>query len=117
MTEYTKQIFSEDVSKDIRVFAFKVLRNVTISTPVDTGRARGNWQVGIDVPKTSVLSNLDRSGGSSLTSGLSQLSRVTRFNTVWITNNLDYIGKLNDGSSLQAPAKFVESGIVRALND
>ena len=40
-----------------------------------------------------------------------------RQGNVNITNNVPYIRRLNEGSSSQAPAAFVQSAIARALNN
>lgn len=117
MTQYSKKALTAEISKDVRVLAFKIFRNVTIATPVDTGRARGNWQIGINRAKTSILTVNDKSGSVSIGKGLSELKGLDNFQSVWITNNLPYISSLNDGSSNQAPKKFVETSIVRAIND
>lgn len=117
MTEYTKEALTSEINTDIRKIAFKILRNVVVATPVDTGRARGNWQIGVDRAKSEVLTVDDKSGSVSIGKGVSVLRGVGDFKSIWITNNLPYIGKLNDGSSEQAPKKFVETSIVRALND
>lgn len=117
MTEYTKEAITSDINQDIRALAFKILRNVTVATPVDTGRARGNWQVGIDRAKLDILTVNDKSGSIAIGKGANELRGVKDFDSIWITNNLPYIGRLNEGHSQQAPKKFVEAGIVRALND
>jgi hypothetical protein len=117
MTEYSKQALNAEISQDIRVTAFKILRNVVLATPVDTGRARGNWQVGIDSFKINTVDVTDKSGGVAINAGALELKGVRDYQTVWITNNLPYIAALNDGSSAQAPKKFVETGIRRAIND
>jgi len=117
MTEYSKQALTADIDTDVRKLAFRIVRNVTLATPVYTGRARGNWQVGIDTIKTSIVAINDKSGGITISSAASELAGVEGFNSIWITNNLPYISSLNDGSSTQAPKKFVETGIKRALND
>lgn len=117
MTEYSKDVLTASVSQDIRSLSLKILRNVVLATPVDTGRARGNWQVGIDRAKLSIVSVNDKSGGVTIGNGLNELKVVNGFNDVWITNNLPYIVSLNNGSSTQAPKKFVETATQRAVND
>lgn len=85
---------------------------VVLATPVDTGRARANWQVGLNAPKRgALLENFDK-GGSSTISRNRTAARGTRAGeTVYISNNLPYINRLNEGYSAQAPANFVLIGI------
>jgi len=95
---------------------------VVLATPVDTGRARANWQVEINSPSVSTTTNTSKSGRESINAGkvaIAQYKGGTPNAAIYITNNLPYIGKLNDGSSAQAPAGFVERGVmigVRAVH-
>ena len=101
----------EEVNEVKRKAALQVLASVTLATPVDSGRARGNWNVSIDTPVTSSSENTDKSGGSTIGKGSGVISRVLPGGTIYITNNLPYIVSLNDGSSKQAPKKFVERAV------
>lgn len=56
------------------------------ATPVDTRRARGGWQA--ETPQS-----VDENG--------------------IVDNNVEYINKLNDGHSKQAPTNFVENVVAR----
>lgn len=118
MTEYSKAALDNSINEDIRKIVFKVVRNVTLATPVDTGRARGNWQIAFENINFTV-DQVDRSGISVINNALNFLIgyKYEKNPVIWINNNLPYIGKLNEGSSTQAPKKFVEIGIQRALND
>lgn len=95
---------------EFRIFqkrlAIELLSRVVKKTPVDTGRARGNWQLGIDVVPLEVLEDVDKSGGSTITKGLSALKdlRGPGFQTIFLSNNLAYIEALEEGHSQnQAP--------------
>jgi hypothetical protein len=77
------------------------------TTPVDTGRARSNW-----------LPSLNRPDGRQVGVGQkpdtrNAIARYKLSDTIFITNNLPYITKLNEGSSQQAPAGFVDAAILR----
>lgn len=85
---------------------------IVLSTPVDTGRARGNWLPSINTPDESKLrDNFDPSGSKAIGEAQSVASVVKPGDTVYISNNLEYIGALNDGHSQQAPAGFVEKAV------
>jgi len=116
--ERTLSIFDEleeEINEDVRKTSLSLLNGLTLRTPVDTGRARGNWQVSpSDKSNRSVdefrkAAQAIREGTATINSVISQRG----FPTITISNNLPYIEKLNEGSSLQAPAKFVELEIQR----
>lgn len=85
---------------------------LVMSTPVDTGRARANWQVSLNrIPSTEVP------GGTSPQQALNQGTQVigayslVNNDVIYIVNNVPYIRKLNNGWSAQAPAGFVEDAV------
>lgn len=108
----------------VRTCALAIDGAVVIATPVDTGRARANWQVQLDNPATSTREPFSpghegSTGGDNARAAIEEGKGVIasykggRPNAcIHITNNLPYIGRLNDGWSAQAPAAFVEKGIM-----
>lgn len=104
--------------------ALAMLRNLVMGTPVGNkdiwaepdkapvgyvgGRARANWFVSVGTPNTSMVDNVDASGGVSIGRGDGVLKSVRLGQTIYICNNLPYIGALNDGHSRQAPSGFVD---------
>lgn len=85
-------------------------------TPVDTGWARGNWLASVASPITEPLGT--REAVPTSNPGLAQVLayRTTRSGPVYISNNVPYIGRLNAGSSKQAPPGFVQAAISRAVS-
>ena len=81
----------------------EALRRLVEKTPVDTGRARGNWQVTIASPAEGQVEVTDSDGAATLVKGLASLIGLPNFQIVWISNNVDYIEKLEHGGSKQAP--------------
>lgn len=109
----------EKLNKIVRRMAVAVNQTVTMATPVDTGRARANWQVSLGVPIKSPIEATDRGGGATVARNNAVIEGFTGGQKIWLTNNLPYIGRLNDGWSAQAPKGFVEKAIkagVRAAN-
>jgi hypothetical protein len=96
----------------VRKVAVAVDTSVVLGTPVDTGRARSNWQVNLDSPVTGTLSDSDFS--AALRKGEAVIAKYSgdRNTTLHITNNLAYIGRLNNGYSAQAPAGFVSAAVL-----
>jgi len=111
----------DGVNKIVKLAAGGVVREVVFATPVHTGLARSNWIASLGTPSGKTIS--PHSPGNKLGRGESANAipairaavteiRNRQFNeTVFITNNLDYIGKLNNGSSTQAPANFVAKSV------
>lgn len=111
MKQMSKSI-EEESSKMVRTASLAALSEVVLRTPVDTGRARGNWLVGLGTIPTNTV-NL--TGTASVAIGNSTISRY-KSGTVYIANNLPYIQRLNDGYSKQAPANFVEAAVASATS-
>lgn len=86
-------------------------------TPVDTGRARGNWQIGIATLPTAVLATEDKQGNAAISREgakiLSEALRANPFQVVYVTNNLPYIDRLEDGWSKQAPDGWIRLAVER----
>ncbi|QYC96681.1 virion structural protein [Stenotrophomonas phage BUCT627] len=83
------------------------------STPVDTGQAVSNWQVGIGQAVSGVRAayapGFDRSTeevnrNAMLEAARRPLQTAKAGQTIHLTNNLDYIVDLDHGKSPQAPA-------------
>jgi hypothetical protein len=108
----------------IRKMAFDVVANLRKAgseggTPVDTGWARANWIPSMGGEPAATPSGTKESVSSaeaSLQAGLgSLLGYKLLLGPVFITNNVPYILKLNDGHSQQAPSGFVQAAITAAV--
>lgn len=99
----------------IRYFCLNLLRDVVLGTPVDTGRARANWQATLGSPATGTIEKGDRNGGATAAAG-SRVAQKAAGEVFYITNNLPYIYRLEfEGHSKQAPAGWVRTSIDRNL--
>ena len=110
-----------NVTTLVRKVALSVDSTVVMGTPVDTGRARSNWQVEIGKPARGVVDvHVPGAEGSTagpnaqiaLALGAAAISTYRGGETIHLTNNLPYIGALNNGHSAQAPAGFVQTAIL-----
>ncbi len=86
-----------------RKLALGALSGVVMRTPVDTGRARGAWMTSIGSPKGRETGVLDKGGTAAISAGVATIAQQKDFEQVVIENNVPYIGRLEDGSSRQAP--------------
>jgi len=97
--EKAKKELLTELTKIGSAVAIQVFNAVVVGTPVDTGRARGNWQIGLgSIPSgvsDGVTNPLDASTG---------MTNWSIKDTAYLTNNLDYIESLeyNHGSKQQA---------------
>jgi hypothetical protein len=114
------QAVVDNSTKLLRRVAVAVDRSVVLATPVDTGRARSNWQVELGAPAVGVLPAFDPGKSQSTASANTQraldaararIAQARNGDEIHLTNNLPYIGKLNDGWSAQAPSNFVEQAV------
>jgi hypothetical protein len=97
-----------EASKIVRKVAFDLLNGVILMTPVDTGRARGSWEVGIGSAPSGGGESLDKGGGATLARGNAVLAGYELGKgPVFIVSNLSYIQALEDGWSDQAPYGMV----------
>ena len=103
----------KNADKTVRKVALAIDQTVVLATPVDTGRARANWIVALDAAASETTEAADPSGAGAIGQGAGVIAGYDgdRNAEIHITNNLSYIGRLNDGSSRQAPAGFVPQAV------
>jgi hypothetical protein len=110
----------EKAHEIVKKVALAVDQTVVMATPVDTGRARANWQVATGTPLSSTRdpfvpgqqsSTAGQNTAMALEQGRTVINASKPGTEIHITNNLAYIGRLNEGHSAQAPAGFVERAI------
>lgn len=124
--------FANETKQDA---ASTILTDLVQVTPVDTGEALSNWVVGLDAPFIGEISPYVPSpkgrmkGGvwthkvdpvitaqaniqPTLDSGLPVIKRAKPGQPIYIANNVDQIVTLDQGSSSQAPAGFVDRAVI-----
>jgi hypothetical protein len=84
---------------------------VVLDTPVDTGRARGNWQVSIGHSLESSLITKDKDGNETIRSAQAKLLNDKTSFAVFIQNNLSYIKRLEYGWSRKSPRGMLRKNI------
>lgn len=110
----------------VRTAQLRSLQAITSGTPVDTGFARGGWTPTLGRPATDPLipptdeTAARAAGSTNLAANQARSLRIAssyqlQNGPVFLTNAVPYIERLNEGSSAQAPAKFVEKAIEEAL--
>jgi hypothetical protein len=112
-----------------------IINDLTTTTPIDEGTAVSNWQVSLDAPDLHSIEAFAPSPRGRMIDGVwthtvppeitraanvplvlaaaeAQLFRKQPGQMIYISNNEPYIQRLNDGSSLQAPAGFVDRAVI-----
>jgi len=107
-----REIVSKKVEAAKKV-AIMINNTLVLSTPVDTGRARANWQANLGSPVGTKVEAEDKSGQSTITKNNATILSGNPDSEIEIhlTNNLEYIIPLNNGHSQQAPAGFIEKAV------
>lgn len=110
-----KDELNETVEKSMRSVVLSFLRNVTLASPVDTGRFRANWVVGINSPDNNQYPNR-KAQSTAISKGKQEVKKFTFTGSqvMYINNNLPYARRLNDGYSKQAGQFFVERAAQQA---
>jgi len=108
LTRWGTSLEKEQAPNFIRKIALELLKKVTMKSPVDTGRFRANWMVGIggaDETTTENTVNDAMMRGSIVLTGYKTLKQIH------ISNNLPYAAALEHGHSQQAPLGVAEISV------
>ena len=107
----------EHVELVIKKTALDVFSSLVQKSPVDTGRFRGNWQVGIGSINNNVNSSADvlkqhsPPNAENINKAQAALSKYTN-QIIYISNSLPYAQRLEDGYSKQAPVGMVRLTLI-----
>lgn len=110
-------VIEEAPNKVASSVALLLVDGLTTDTPVDTSKAISNWLLSLDDPVFIELdayfeglrgSTATASKAEAVSFAESKLKNKKPGQDIFIANNAPYIRDLNDGSSAQAPALFIE---------
>lgn len=90
-----------NIDLQVRAITLELFRSIILATPVDTGRARGNWQTSVGSPKTGIVARLDPTGQAALGEVVANLGGAGT--VTWLANNLPYIAVLEYGEYPNPP--------------
>lgn len=93
-----------------RTIAKKAMRALVDRTPVDTGRMKGNWNIGENIVPTDFDEDLFDTDGTATKEGLSIFidSSSAIFDDLFIVNNTPYLEFIHDGTAHISANPFVE---------
>lgn len=97
--------------------------NLRETTPIDLGWARANWVPAIGTPFRTDLEGIKPTIAQAAAQAAEQAQAMAAvvagyrltMGKVFISNNVPYITRLNDGSSTQEPPGFVQRAIHKAV--
>ncbi|MGJ5032354.1 HK97 gp10 family phage protein [Bradyrhizobium sp. HKCCYLS2038] len=96
----------------VRKVALEMFTRVVIKTPVDTGRARGSWQVAIGSVPAGQVNHLDKTGAETIARVAAGTAPAKAGDVIYLVANLPYINALEYGHSKQAPNGMVRLTIM-----
>jgi serine protease inhibitor len=96
------------IDETLQTIVLKIGETVVTLSPVDTGRFKGNWQLGIDQTTSESLIRYDQEGFATLSEMAQKVNSFTAGQIAYIQNHVLYGYDLEYGSSKQAP-----DGVVR----
>lgn len=102
---------ADGITRYVVILGEEIAEELVPNTPVDTGYARGNWRPSINAPSPVPVSFLDPTGAATIARIKATARQFRPGDTLFIVNRAPYIGRLNAGSSPQAPAGFVQESI------
>lgn len=120
--------FIDDVMKKIALDLVAILSSAPSEggTPIDTGWASANWIPYIGTPQSTPAgsrptndahgqNNASRSAQESGTAVVA--TQFKHKNRLGVANSVPYIVELNDGTSTQAPAGFVQKAMNKVVRN
>lgn len=95
----------------VRKTTFALAKKVVEKTPVDTGRARANWQFGDGAMVSGTLDETDKSGDPTKNRLEEEILKSRVGGVTYIQNNLPYALRLEYGWSKQSPSGMVRTSM------
>lgn len=114
--KWSDKLLPEQYAAFKQKLALELLRRVVLKTPVDTGRARGGWQVAVGKIPTGGDDQPDSTGHQTILAGAMKLRSAplaSAFLTAYVANNVSYIRVLEEGGFVPAdpgPSKDPRKG-------
>ncbi len=113
---------NDDVDKAVRRILIAIPTSIIKRNPVGDanywkssppkgyvgGRSRANWQYGNGAMPRGTLDVIDRTGNKTIADIKAKIDTAPTASMHWFVNNLDYIQRLENGYSRQAPNGMVK---------
>lgn len=103
------------IERGLKAVVLETLKAAVRLTPVDTGRARGDWRVA-DLASHSAAETADKNGSATIARGLSDIAAIKLGDGVAISLAVPYAQRLDEGWSKQAPGGMTAGAIQAGTN-
>ena len=105
----------------VRATMMEIANRTILSSPVDTGRFRANWQLAEGSPASAIEYTGDpgQAAQAAITAVVQETENIEAGQVIFLTNNLAYGPRLEDGYSAQAPngiVKIIEPDIPQIID-
>lgn len=101
---------NQSADTTVRAVTLSLFKGIINDTPVDTGRARGNWQTTVDSPASG---QTERVGAGLAIAEVEANTPDGAGQVTYMANDLPYILSLEEGNSKQAPQGMVRRNMDR----
>ncbi len=91
----------------VRQVVLELASRIIVRSPVDTGRFRANWRLGVGAAKGGTTEATDKTGEGANAAIAAALPANATAQVLVLSNNLPYAWALETGHSNQAPAGMV----------
>jgi hypothetical protein len=104
ISQWRKNI-EQDSEKMFVTLCLSIQSRTIEETPVDAGRLRNNWFLGVNQPNLDSTDTSNKSGGDAINQGLSVRYSIKLGDRVYLTNNMPYARRIeyDGGSKVKAP--------------
>ena len=111
-----KKDMDRAVSKELRKASLRILRGVIVRTPVDSGRLRGAWLVGVNMEPIGPGDPSKQTSPVVIREG-AILRQVTEADDkITIINNLPYAQPIEDGHGGRTPGVMIANTLAVERN-
>ncbi len=100
--EQARRKLRTQADRAFRALILGAAQKIISRTPVDTGRARGNWQISVDTADVTEMGD-DKGGGATIMGVRADVLQADIDDKVFLLNGVPYIQRLEDGWSDQIP--------------
>lgn len=111
---FTEKTVPEAVRDTRDAAALEGLKSLVMLTPVDTGRARGNWQVTVGSPAVGEIDREDKDGSATIAAGAAVVAGASDpYVPIWAHDGVSYITHINDGTEKVPAIHMLEQTVAR----
>ncbi len=105
-----------NIDRAVRETVLLCAQGLSDRSPVDTGRFRANWTLGIGEMDDKTTAEVDPTGARTALKVAEGVANGKAGQVFWITNSLPYAERLENGWSKQAPQGMVELTAIDVTN-